>query len=272
MLKTRILKALLLAPLALLAVFLLPSWGFRLALAALLLVGTNEFRALADLGPVPGRALLILQILILLLMSLFWTSLGEHALALLWAACLAWCVMFTRLITYRDGQIADFGYRVVGFASALACVTFSWFSLSWLHQQSNGPYLIILLLLIIWAADVGAYLTGKTLGKNKLAVHISPGKTWEGLIGGLILSCILALLMVRYGGWMDGNNLILLAVFIVTIFASVGGDLFMSLHKRTVGLKDTGNLFPGHGGVFDRLDSLAAGAPFFALGVYLLRT
>jgi phosphatidate cytidylyltransferase len=271
MLRTRVLTAVVLAPIALALVLTLPAWGLRLFVGAVLLVGSWEFRALADLQRSAGLLLVALQAAMLLTMTTLWPALSQHASLILIAGCLAWCVMFLRLATYRDGQVADKGYRLVGFISALASVSFAWFSIAWLRDQPSGQYLILLLLIIIWAADVGAYFTGRSLGRRKLAVHISPGKTWEGLAGGLVLSSVLALGVAAYTGWAAGSLAGLLAVFLVTILASAAGDLFISLHKRTVGIKDTGKLFPGHGGVFDRLDSLIAGAPFLALGLYLLQ-
>ena len=129
-----------------------------------------------------------------------------------------------------------------------------------------------MLLLIIWASDTGAYFSGKQFGKRKLAPVISPNKTWEGVYGGVALAILAAWLWA--GPVMHlGLALPSVAVIaIITAMTSVGGDLFISLHKRTVKLADAGNLFPGHGGVLDRYDSLLAGAPFFALTFGLLAT
>jgi phosphatidate cytidylyltransferase len=124
--------------------------------------------------------------------------------------------------------------------------------------------------LIVWAADTGAYFAGKTFGKQKLAPQISPGKTRAGLLGGLIAAPLIALLATSLMpmATIERSELILLSL--ATALASVAGDLVISLHKRTSGCKDSGNLLPGHGGVLDRLDSLLAAGPFFALGLLLL--
>jgi len=127
--------------------------------------------------------------------------------------------------------------------------------------------LILLLLLIVWAADTGAYFAGRRFGNSKLAPQISPGKTRAGLYGGLLLAPLVALLAVHMMPIEKIEALPLILLSLVTALVSVGGDLLISMHKRTSGFKDSGNLLPGHGGVLDRLDSLLAAAPFFALGL-----
>jgi phosphatidate cytidylyltransferase len=129
----------------------------------------------------------------------------------------------------------------------------------------------LLLLLIVWSADTGAYFAGRTFGKRKLAPLISPGKTIAGLVGGLIAAPLIAFLAIRLmpiAGFEPG---VLIPLVLVTVLVSVGGDLLISLHKRISGCKDSGKLLPGHGGILDRVDSLLAAAPFFALGLLLAR-
>ncbi len=272
MLKTRILTALVLAPIAIAVVFLAPAWVFRLVSALLLLTGCWEFRRLANLGPRAGWLLFGLQTGIFALMYLNWDLLTEQAPAILTAGCLAWGLMFIRLIAYHDNQAADTRFQTTSFVSALAAITFCWFALGWMRDQQHGEFLILLLLIIIWAADIGAYFSGRQFGRTKLAPLISPKKTWEGVIGGIVLSGIAAILLDRYITGIGAGILPLLALTTVTVLTSICGDLFISAHKRTVKLKDAGSLFPGHGGVLDRFDSLLPGASFFALGVWILGT
>jgi phosphatidate cytidylyltransferase len=127
-----------------------------------------------------------------------------------------------------------------------------------------GVNYLLFTLMIVWAADAGAYFAGKAFGRVKLAPAISPGKTWEGVIGGLVLVAALA---VGVGIWRDLNIGIFLPFVLAVAALSVVGDLTVSMFKRTAGLKDSGSLFPGHGGVLDRIDSVAAAAPLFALGL-----
>ena len=270
MLKTRILTAVVLAPTGIAMIFLAPAWVFRLVVILLMLTGTWEFRRLAGLPMASGLTLLALQSFILALMFLYWPIVTGHAFTILLAACFAWCLMFLRLARNRADQAPDFSFQAVSFASALAGITICTYSLALLRDQAHGEFLILLLLIIIWAADIGAYFSGRHFGRTKLAPVISPKKTWEGVIGGIVLAGIAALLLAHYTPGMEtaaGPVAILVAV---TVLASVGGDLFISMHKRTVKVKDCGKIFPGHGGVLDRFDSLLAGVPFFALGWWIL--
>jgi phosphatidate cytidylyltransferase len=127
-----------------------------------------------------------------------------------------------------------------------------------------GPATLLLALLIVWAADSGAFFAGRSLGRVKLAPSISPGKTWEGVIGGLV--AVVVLILVR-SLWFDTDLKVFVPFCLAIACLSIVGDLTVSMFKRNAGLKDSGALFPGHGGVLDRIDSVAAAAPLFALGV-----
>ena len=124
--------------------------------------------------------------------------------------------------------------------------------------------ILLIALLIVWVADSGAYFAGKTMGRVKLAPQISPGKTWEGVIGGLL--AVVLLVLVR-SIWVETDLAVLIPFCLAAAVLSVVGDLTVSMFKRTAGVKDSGSLFPGHGGVLDRIDSVAAAAPLFALGL-----
>jgi phosphatidate cytidylyltransferase len=269
-LKTRIITALIIFPATLAVVFLPPSWLFRLLIALILLTGCWEFRRLAGLSAAPGWTLQGLQTLIFALMMYFWPLVKAEAMAFLGAGCLIWLLMFSRLFVFRDSDKPNKNFQKLGFLSALGATTFCWFSLSWLHDQPDGPFIVLLLLLIIWASDVGAYFSGRQFGSSKLAPVISPKKTREGVYGGIILAIAAAFAWSELIAGLHISTGALLTMTALTTLASVGGDLFISIHKRTVGLKDTGTIFPGHGGVLDRYDSLLAGAPFFALAYGVL--
>ncbi len=269
MLKTRILTALVIALVAFVVLFVPPA-AFRLFMAILLLVGSWEFSRLAALNFVSRCLLLAVQTILLSLGLYLWNSLAPFTLPLLSAACLTWCLMLLRLMSFRAGAVPGLNYRMLSFFSALAAISFAWYALCWLRDQASGEWLVLLLLFIIWAADTGAYFSGRMWGRHKLAPSISPGKTREGLLGGVLLALLVAQLLAYPSGLFTVPSLALLTVTMVTALVSAAGDLFISIHKRTSGVKDSGQIFPGHGGVLDRFDSLLAGAPFFALGILLL--
>jgi len=127
-----------------------------------------------------------------------------------------------------------------------------------------GVEYLIYPLLIVWLADGGAYFAGKKFGRVKLAPAISPGKTWEGVVGGFVLVSALG---VGTAVWQDLGVGAVLPLCLAVAAISVVGDLTVSMFKRTAGVKDSGTLFPGHGGVLDRVDSIAAAAPLFVLGL-----
>lgn len=136
----------------------------------------------------------------------------------------------------------------------------------YIGSSSHGIILLLYVFILVWAADSGAYFAGRAFGKHKLAPKVSPGKTWEGVVGGLISAAILAFVFVKFVAGsafqVPMHQFILLSI--VTVAVSILGDLTESMFKRDVGIKDSSHLIPGHGGVLDRIDSLAAAVPFFA--------
>ncbi|MCL4792479.1 MAG: phosphatidate cytidylyltransferase, partial [Gammaproteobacteria bacterium] len=178
----------------------------------------------------------------------------------LWAALVWWLVALVWILRYPV-PISPFA---AGLAGILVLVP-AWISLvSILQVAGQGPALLLLTLAMIWAADIGAYFAGRRWGRLKLAPRVSPGKTLEGVAGGLLG----AVLTAGVGGSVLGLPLAAMLPFGLCVAAiSVVGDLTESMFKRSVGIKDSGRLFPGHGGVLDRIDSITAAAPLFALAL-----
>ena len=134
----------------------------------------------------------------------------------------------------------------------------------------QGPKWLFYALSLVWIADIGAYFSGKKFGKNKLAPHISPGKTKEGLVGAVIATSIYTLLASYYFELNTERATLLVLLSIILTFISVSGDLYISFLKREAGLKDSGNILPGHGGMLDRIDSVLAAMPVFIVGFNFL--
>jgi phosphatidate cytidylyltransferase len=184
--------------------------------------------------------------------------------ALLLVALAGWLLAFVAVLTYPR----KFDMGTVGAAGFVALVP-SWLLLVRLQGELPiGRDLAMTVLAIVWAADIGAYTFGRAFGRLKLAPAVSPGKTWEGVSGGVAAAAAAAWLAALAIGLPAGS---LLGIGIATALVSVVGDLAVSVLKRNVGLKDTGTLLPGHGGVMDRIDSLTAAVPVFVLGLMLAR-
>lgn len=270
MLRQRVITALILLPLALAAIFMLPEQWFLMLLAIIFFVGTTEYSRLAGLsGHFSAYLLFAIQAMIFVSLYLLRDDWANNISLWLSASCAAWLLIFIRLPLYQPQATTSGSYRVTSFITAVLSITSGWFAMSWVYIQPDGSWLILLLLLVVWAADTGAYFAGRTFGKRKLAPHISPGKTVAGLVGGLLLAPLVALAAAWLMPIADIEPARLVLLSLVTALVSVGGDLVISMHKRTSGFKDSGNLLPGHGGILDRIDSLLAAAPFFALGLLL---
>lgn len=262
--------ALVLVPVVLGAVFSAPTWLFALLIGVVILLGAWEWTGLIDIRQRSSRWSYLA--LIAASLGLVYSEEPGLVLPLLLGAGVAWWLYaLTRLAAYSAGT--GEGVPLRGFAGMIAgwlVLVPAWGALVWMHTLLAGAWFILLLLAVTWAADIGAYFAGRAWGQRRLAPHISPGKTWEGAIGGLCLALVAGLIVhalpqvppIRMGGFV-------LLVTTTTIF-SVAGDLYESMIKRRRGVKDSGRLLPGHGGVLDRIDSLTAAATIFAAGLYLL--
>ncbi|HMB57169.1 MAG TPA: phosphatidate cytidylyltransferase [Arenimonas sp.] len=270
--RTRVIAAAVMAPVAIAAVLFLPTPYLAGLLAALLMLGLWEWTLLAGVRERLSRVS-YLAANALLMAALVWGS-GHGGLftlklaslvgAIWWLFALLWLARF-------DFAAADTAMaRVIKLLAGSFSVIPAWAAICWLHaSQPYGPGWALFAISIAWAADSGAYFVGVRFGKRKLAPRISPGKSWEGLIGGLISAILLALAVTPLFGlpWSSAPGLVLLTV--VTALISVAGDLFESLLKRHAGIKDSSNLIPGHGGLLDRVDSLLAALPVFVVGKML---
>ncbi len=271
MLRWRVLTALVLLPVALAAVFLLPTWGFAIAAGTVFLLGAWEWtRLVACDRPAVRWAYLGGLVLV---MGLIGGAPGHGPLSpvLLFLGLAWWLLALVQLVRFsRSLPESRSGPAPAPLLTGALVLLPAWCGMVWLHAQPSGPWLLLFMLVLTWAADVGAYFAGRALGRRKLAPAISPGKTWEGAVGGLVLAVVAALLMEALFPVPPIAAAILIPVVLVTVMFSIVGDLYESMVKRRIGVKDSGTLLPGHGGVLDRIDSLTASATVFALMLFLL--
>lgn len=257
MLRQRVTTALALATVALLVIFLLPHVAIMGVLALLILAGAWEWSAFPGFTSHSARLAYVAVIAIGIAAAWTFGSLRVELDAILYVAALWWIVALIWIVTIPSAVTT----ATAGIAGLFVLVP-AWLALVRLHAL--GPLLMLFLLLLVVAADVGAYFFGRRFGRNKLAPKVSPGKTWEGVLGGMLGAALVASVGV-YG--FDVPAATFIGLSLVVVLASVVGDLTESLFKRHAGLKDSGSLLPGHGGVLDRVDSVTAAAPVFLLGL-----
>ena len=184
-----------------------------------------------------------------------------------------WCLTIILIVGY---QLRPHNWRWLTNPVVLVLVGWlilvpAWAALVGLHESPGmGVGMLATLFLLIWGADSGAYFAGRRFGTRKLASNVSPGKTWEGIGGAMLVGLIVGLA----GGWWLGLDvgpmLLFMILCVITVAISIVGDLTESLFKRQAGVKDSGTLLPGHGGLLDRVDSLTAAAPVFLFGMGMI--
>jgi phosphatidate cytidylyltransferase len=268
-LKQRVITALLLLPLVLVPIIWLPTRWMYAAYCVFGLFAAWEWTTLMRLDAVRARAGYVAIVAIVFVLA--W-QIAAHPSGRLWIlvpGVLWWLVAALHFRRFpQNFEQHPWSSTTMGLAGLLALVP-AILALALLHQAPHGGRRILLLFLLIWGADIGAYFAGRAFGRHKLAPNISPGKTIEGALGGFLL----AMAMLALAPWVFGPRvhwLLLVPLAALVIVTSIVGDLTESLFKRVRGIKDSSGLLPGHGGVLDRVDSLLAAAPVFALGLSLI--
>lgn len=268
--KQRILTGLILAPLAIAFVLLSPTSLFAAVLVAVWLVAAWEWAILAGLSSAPAR-IAVLVVTAACLAGL-WLGRGQWAW---WAAIVigaAWwllAVLWMRHFSFAAAPTP--GNRLLKLGAGSVTLLPAWVALIEIHGQGErGPYWALFALMLVWAADTFAYFSGSRFGRTKLAPRISPGKTREGVWGAMAGTIVVAIVG---GYWLGQRGValwLLVGLAVICVVYSILGDLFESLLKRQASLKDSGSLFPGHGGMLDRLDGVFAAMPAFVVGSHLI--
>jgi phosphatidate cytidylyltransferase len=272
MLRQRVITAVVLVALLVAAVAFMPLPGLALFFAAVALIAVWEWSDLAGYEALWGRCAYMAAAASLMLFAYYYCALGGDPIvasvqSLLGLACLWWAIALLWVKSYpASAQL--WGTRpMLGLMGVLVLVP-AWLAIIYLLSYLHGALLLLYMVAVVAAADIGAYFSGKRWGRRKLAVEVSPGKSWEGFWGGLA-ACALLALLVFFSVPTNLGLPAMLAVVLCSALASVLGDLVESMVKRHRGVKDSGKILPGHGGLLDRIDGHTAAAPVFALGLIL---
>ncbi|WP_222911210.1 phosphatidate cytidylyltransferase [Pseudomonas sp. DNDY-54] len=265
MLKQRIITAAILLPVALIGFFLLENLAFAVFIGVVVVLGAWEWARLAGVAGQVARVGYALVVALLL------AGLYRFPVFTAWLLPLGvvWWLAATGLVLSYPSSQRHWGGRLGSLVIGLLVLLPAWQALVVLKQWPQGNWLIVAVMVLVWAADIGAYFSGKALGRRKLAPQVSPGKSWEGLVGGVLTSLLITAGVGLYQNWSPRELVLALLGAALVVLISVVGDLTESMFKRSSGIKDSSQLLPGHGGVMDRIDSLTAAVPVFTVLLWL---
>jgi phosphatidate cytidylyltransferase len=267
-LKQRVTTALLLVAVLLAVMLGLPSIATVWLVTVLVLVGAWEWAAFIGKGGNSARAVYTIAIAVALVACLFCYMRFPDFVRQVMTVAMAWWVVAFLWVSLAPGRVNPVSAALAGMFALVPC----WLALVYVTFTTGSTYWVLFTLALVWAADTGAFFAGRWLGKVPLAPRVSPKKTWEGVLGGVFTSGLVAWLAATY----LPEYLAVGAVwpFVTTCVAvaalSIVGDLTESMLKRAVGLKDSGSVFPGHGGMLDRIDSVTAAAPALVFALLAL--
>ncbi|CAK9884016.1 MAG: Phosphatidate cytidylyltransferase [Candidatus Erwinia impunctatus] len=275
MLISRLITALILIPCVIASLFLLPLTSFSLIVIGVCMLAAWEWGQFAGFRSPVSRVMMVTVIGIGLFLLQYLFPTWQQMAALLWIALVWWIVALFMVITYpQSAALWRQSHLLRLLFGLLTLVPFFCGMLVLRHyhyddDSTAGAWWLLFVMLLVWSADSGAYMFGRLFGKHKLAPRVSPGKTWEGFIGGLFTAGIIAFIFSLLVP-LTIPTMTLLICSVTAALASVLGDLTESMFKREAGLKDSGRLIPGHGGVLDRIDSLTAAIPVFSCLLLLI--
>lgn len=265
MLKQRIITALILLPIALGGFFLLEGAGFALFIGLVVTLGAWEWARLAGFVAQSARVAYAAVVAGMLFIMYLVPGIAPWVLG----ASVLWWATATFLVLTYPRTTHHWANASTKLLIGLLILLPAWQGLIWIKQGALGNWQIMAVMVLVWGADIGAYFSGRAFGKRKLAPKVSPGKSWEGVYGGLALSLVITAVVAFVRDWSAVQLLMGLLGAALVVFVSVVGDLTESMFKRQSGVKDSSQLLPGHGGVLDRIDSLTAAIPVFAVLLWM---
>jgi phosphatidate cytidylyltransferase len=262
-LRKRIVTAVVLAVILIAIVLLLPAVATLVLLTVLVLAGAWEWSAFLR---APGAVVRTAYVaLVALMMPVVWlvteTAAGRQVVL---AAAVTWWMIALAWVAFAPQRVSSWAAALAGLLALLP----AWVALMRLRcDLEHGAQWMLFTLVLVFAADIGAFFAGRRFGRLRLAPTVSPGKTWEGVLGGAAAGALVA---VAGSAWFSVPLYTFLPLCLAAVAFSIVGDLTESLLKRFAGLKDSGTLFPGHGGVMDRIDSVTGAAPVLLFGLTVL--
>ncbi|MFW0054645.1 MAG: phosphatidate cytidylyltransferase [Coxiella endosymbiont of Dermacentor nuttalli] len=266
MFKHRVLTLLILVPILLLVIWCSPMPWFGFLIGAMIAWAAWEWSALAGIKNYYLRWLYMIAILLALIriyyFPIFWVLIISFSI---------WLWIAAAVICYANGFLPlGFQYKTTKIVISFFVLTSCWIAGIALREDIGGPGWLLFGLILIWAMDIGAYTIGQWWGKRTFIKRVSPNKTWEGVWGGIFLTLTIAVIISLIFRQSFFRLILISLLALVTAISAIIGDLFESMLKRQAGVKDTGRLLPGHGGILDRIDSILAALPTFLLGSLLL--
>ena len=275
MLKQRVLTALVLGPFIIWSILTFSHLALAIEMGLIVMLAGWEWARMAGIRHQLARVAYALVVAgFLLFITWLLHRNGDLQLTILYVSSVGWLAAMLAIIYFNKKAIVvidGFSIKVIvlNLLVGILVLTGAYVAVIGLHRFESGAAYILILFILIWGADTFAYFAGKAFGKHKLAVNVSPGKTWEGVAGGVAGTVIVAYIITIYLGLASPSNWYFVIITIITVGFSIVGDLIVSLFKRRAGVKDSSQLLPGHGGILDRIDSLLSASPIFLLCLLL---
>ena len=270
MLRQRVITAAILIPLVLWSIFNASTQTFTYGLAVVLFLATLEWNNFISYNNKISAWFFSISVTSAYLYLEYLSNL-QFIQYVIYTSLVWWVISLPLLFSFpfKPSHLLQkkFVKIIIGFVMLLS----TFLALNLLRNSAGfGADYVIYFLVLIWLADSGAYFVGRAWGKHKLIPNVSPGKSWEGVVGGLVATLIAAFFALDLLNISSAQTIVFILVTFVTVIYSVIGDLSESMFKRMANVKDSGNILPGHGGILDRIDSLTSGLPVFLAGLWLM--